>query len=791
MPSFETWSDTEKHILATYLPWSMLIGPGIVENKDGSIQKSYRFRGPDLDSSTKRELMGMAGAFNNALRRLGDGWALFIEAQRNAVNHYPKSSWPNAACQLIDEERSKQFCHDNFANSFYMTVLFQEPSKLESKGGTWFFKKKAKPEENACLEVFQKSITELEGLLRGLFPIFEPLSDDETLTYLHGTVSTKRHSIRTPDIPLYLDHILCDESIEHGQGMRLGSKNLKVLSIKSFPTESFPGILDALNDLSFSFRWVTRFLCMSHESAENEIAKIRRVYFAGRKKIMTVLKEVASQTESGISETGALNKSQDADEALQLLEQNYVSYGFFTATLCVWHEDIRIANERIEEAASIINRLGFACQIEELNAFDAWLSSVPGHTQANVRKPLIHSLNFAHMAPLSAVWSGEEGNKHFSGPPHFVAKCRGNSSFNFSSNVGDVGHTLIFGPTGSGKSTLLSFMAAQWLRYPHAQVFIFDKGRSSRVLTEAALGSFYDIGAEGEEFCFQPLKHVHEQPDMLWAQEWVLEILADQGLQITTELKSEVWQAIIALGEQDPSSRTLSVLKSLIQDSDARNALSHFCLGGPYGYLFDAAQERDDKNSWQVFETTELFEKKGAFKPALSYLFHRLSKRFTGEPTLLILDEAWLFLESSLFAARIKQWLKELRKSNVYVIFATQSLADALQSSIAISLKESCPSKIFLPNPNAIDAVSAQFYESMGLNERQIEIISEALPKREYYLSSPLGNRLFDLSLGPLALALCASSSVADQKILKQIKESPKEHFFLEEFLRLKGVIQP
>ena len=113
----------------------------------------------------------------------------------------------------------------------------------------------------------------------------------------------------------------------------------------------------------------------------------------------------------------------------------------------------------------------------------------------------------------------------------------------------------------------------------------------------------------------------------------------------------------------------------------------------------------------------------------------------------LILDEAWLFLEDSMFAKKIKQWLKELRKANVYVIFATQSLSDAMQSSIAMALKESCPTKIFLPNNSAKDESSAQFYRAMGLNDRQIDIIASALPKREYYLSSPLGNRLFELSL--------------------------------------------
>ena len=588
-------------------------------------------------------------------------------------------------------------------------------------------------------------------------------------------------------MPMYLDHILSDESIEHGLELKLGDNLVRVLTVKAFPGESFPGMLDALNDLDFPFRWSSRFIAMGPDTAKAYIDNIRRVWYAGRKRIGAILKEVASQSESGLGESSALRKSEDADQAMQILDESMVAFGFFTATISVWAPDQKTADERINQVASTINRLGFACHIESINCFEAWLSSIPGHLYANVRRPVVHTLNLAHMVPLSAIWAGEAGNNHLNAPSHFLARCRGQTAFRFSSNVGDVGHTLIFGPTGSGKSTLLSFMAAQWLRYEQAQVFIFDKGNSSRALTECIGGSFFSIGAQGGSLCFQPLKQIGGESERIWASEWLAELITDQGCQLNSESRLELWQALQSLAEQEPQSRTLSVLKSLVQDDKIREALQPFTLAGPYGYLFDANEELNDANMWQVFETGELFEQKNAIKPALSYLFHRLSKRFDGRPTLLILDEAWLFLENSSFAQKIKQWLKELRKSNVYVIFATQSLADAMQSSIAVALKESCPTKIFLPNASAQDESSAEFYRAMGLNERQINIIAKAIPKREYYLSSPIGNRLFDLALGPIALALCASSSAGDQKLVSSIKKDPTNANFLQSFLELKG----
>jgi type IV secretion system protein VirB4 len=159
----------------------------------------------------------------------------------------------------------------------------------------------------------------------------------------------------------------------------------------------------------------------------------------------------------------------------------------------------------------------------------------------------------------------------------------------------------------------------------------------------------------------------------------------------------------------------------------------------------------------------------GVVAPVLTYLFHRLEARFDGRPTLLILDEAWIFLDHPLFAARIREWLKTLRKKNVAVVFATQSLADISASSVAPSIIESCPQRILLPNDRAGEPQGLGAYRRFGLNDRQIELISRATPKRQYYLQSARGNRLFDLELGPIARAFCATSDAAVQQRIDAI----------------------
>jgi type IV secretion system protein TrbE len=163
-----------------------------------------------------------------------------------------------------------------------------------------------------------------------------------------------------------------------------------------------------------------------------------------------------------------------------------------------------------------------------------------------------------------------------------------------------------------------------------------------------------------------------------------------------------------------------------------------------------------------VFETEGLIGR-GAAPAVLAYLFHRIEGRLDGRPTLLIIDEGWLALDDTGFAQQLREWLKTLRKKNASVIFATQSLADIETSAIAPALIESCPTRIFLPNERAIEPQITAIYRRFGLNDRQIEIISRATPKRDYYCQSRRGNRLFELGLGEVALALTAASSKSDQ----------------------------
>ena len=240
---------------------------------------------------------------------------------------------------------------------------------------------------------------------------------------------------------------------------------------------------------------------------------------------------------SVLVDSDAANKAADADMALQELGADDVGQAYVTATVTVWDEDPSIAAEKLRLVEKIIQGRDFTCIAEGVNAIEAWLGSLPGHVYANVRQPPVSTLNLAHMIPLSAVWAGPERDEHFAAPPLFFGRTEGSTPFRFSLHVGDVGHTLVVGPTGAGKSVLLALMALQFRRYPGSQVFAFDFGGSIRAAALAMRGDWHDLGgglSDGAEtsVSLQPLAGIHHMPERAWAADWVVDILAREQVAI-------------------------------------------------------------------------------------------------------------------------------------------------------------------------------------------------------------------------------------------------------------------
>ena len=791
--------------LADLLLYDAVIDDGVLLLQDGALLAGWSFRGPDMASATHSEMAALSARLNSVLR-LGSGWLVQVDAIRAASPGYPDhGAFPDSITRLIDTEREQQFRSDyaHFESEYFLTLTFLPPEQTEEKIRGWMFEgqREFKSSAERTLDYFKGRAASFEDIFSSLFQVRRlgrvesvdahgwPIVRDELLQYVHRCVTTLDHPITLPEIPAYLNDVLASQDFVAGIAPQIGSKHVRVLAIDGFPRLSFPGILGALDALPIEYRWHTRALLLDPEEAREMLDKERRKW---RGKIRG-WKDQIMKTENGPINLYAQEMATDAEEAMGVAASGDVHFCYYNTCVLVFDDN----EARCEESASLVvktmQNLGFGCRLESINAVEAWRGSLPGDGYRNVRRVMLHTLNLADLMPITAVWAGLKTNPSpmmksagLPAPPLLYAATSGATPFRFNIHVGDLGHTLMIGPPGAGKSTFLGLVTAQWFRYPRAQVFAFDKGYSLFCLTKAAGGDFYDIGGEKTQWAFCPLREIDTPSDVAWAVDWLEALCLLQGFTITPRHRNAISEAVLLL--QSSPTRTMTELVANVQDEGVREALQYYTLGGPMGHLLDAKDDMLGTGRFLTFETEHLLNMgEKAVVAVLLYLFRHIEKRLDGSPTLVPLDEAWVYLRHPLFRERIREWLKTLRKFNGAVVLSTQNLSDIFNSPIKDVVLESCPTKVLLPNAEASNPSSKEFYESIGLNEREIEIVQNSIPKRQYYVVSSVGRRLIALGLGGVALSFVGISSREERQIAEDAMDQYGQTWPVQ-WLRMRGL---
>lgn len=778
--------------LTSLCPWILMADDGIVLLKNGAFCCSYEFIAPDLDSSSASKIASIANLFNSSVMQLGEGWALQFHLHRRLSNKYPGAKFDSATGYLVERQREINFTYlsAHYENRYYLTFTYQLPPEIQQKSAGFFYKSE---EQNGVinkglfenqLKHFKMETAKIIGIL-GQYITMMPLNSDDMATFLHKSVSLKWHPIHLPeDYKLFLDRVLTDDDLETSMPLRLGDNYIPIITVKSFPGKTIPAMFDTLNNADCELRWSIRFITYNKETAIKKIDKAEKKFHSQRKSIGQLLMENTMKVTSTREDSGAHAQENDASIARQEVTMNVCGFGDYISTVQVWDTDYQRAEEKAKYIAGVIGACGFSCKEETHNALQAWLSMQPGNVYANTRSLFVSTTQMSHVIPISSVWQGLRKNKYLEqisgcGAPHVVCSTRSGIPFFYNLNHGDVGHHWISGPTGAGKSTLLALLEVQWLKYKNAQVIIFDKGLSARNLTISVGGSYIEPGKD--DISFQPLSDLDTDVDRRWAAEFIECLLEEQKITVTALMRKAINEAIVILSEKDRSSRNITTFWTYCdyQDEktgqeDVRNGLAPYLFNGVYGNLFDKVTDDLSISFWTMFEMGTLMEMgSAAVTPALMYLFRRCEKTFTGKPTLLILDEAWVFLKNPVFARKISEWLKTLRKLNVFVVFATQELEDAAQSPIASTIISQCASKVYLPDEQANTSMMKKAYKMFGLEDSEIALLADparARKKRDYFYKSAIGTRLFQLDLDALQLALLTNST-KDHKILDEIEK--------------------
>ena len=772
--------------LCYYLPYNFLIGnedEGIVYLKPGALMRCYTFSCPDLGSSDAATINAVSMYFNDAIKRLGDGWAVHFESLRQVTTQYPGCKWNDKLGFLIDSRRKDIFQNKSmhYKNFFFLTLTCQVKSDITSKGSSLLYKAENnngqdyynKKRISKEIDLFRDKTEEIISYIKSRLFI-EPLNNDEVVSYIASSLSYKWKKRKAPTIPVFFDSFITEENITTGNCMKIGDFFCPIVAVRDFPSETYPAIFDLLNKADIEYRWVTRWIGLDKVSSSKLIEKYQKRFNNSRKSWGQVFVEVAGDVSTDRVDPSALAFEEDTNEAKVSLSKDIVSFGYYSSNIMVWDKDYDQALEKASYVAGLINSCGFSAKTETVNSFQAWLGMMPGNVYANVRKTLMSSGNCCHVIPLSSLWTGDFYNRwtseHIGCSAPLLTATSYRSPFFLNLNVGDVFHSFIFGPSGAGKSTFLCLLESQWSRYKDAQIIVLDKDKTARGVCIARGGTYVEPG--NDSFAFQPLKDLDTELDLTWACEFVELLLSEQNVICDARKKEAIRSALIQLREtKAPHGRDITTFQQYVQDSDIKVGIEPYTLDGQYGAIFDAHDTKLDMSKFIMIEMGVLMKfGSECVTPALAYLFKFIENRFAkenddkGHPTLLVMDEAWVFLNNDYFAKRIDDWLRTLRKKHVAVVFATQDVPSVAKSSISTTILSQCQTRFFLADPNAASDMLSQYYASFGLTQAEIGTLARARMKQDYFYKSPNGSRLFQLELDEFQLALlCPPKSVLDQ----------------------------
>ena len=790
-----------KEGVSDLLQYSTIIEDRIILLKNGSLLTSLMYVGGDLSTLDNQGLSNATNLISSAIAKLGSGWSINFDTIRTEALSYSNRSssfFPNEVAFAIDEERRTLFNSKGvmYKSVNIISITYAPPLQNETKFIDMMYTDNSEKQSvyQRNINIFKQEVERFISLLSNVFKIERlgssnyVLEDrtthkmDSQLESLNYCITGKSQPIAVPKCSIPIDLLIGGEDLITGIVPRIGENYISCISIDGFPAESYPTILLGLSEMAIDYRFSTRYICIDSYLAEKQLNKIMKKWKQQQVGMFTTLLS-QPQTDSNTNHY-AVAMTNDALEGLTLQKNEDSTFGYYSATIVLMDTDKLNLKENSIEIVKLISALGFNARIETLNCFEAYLGTFPGHNVENIRRYFVSSLNLGDLIPKHTIYTGHETapcDKYAKdSPPLMEVVTTGNTPYHFNLHVADVGHTLIVGPTGAGKSTLLAMIVAQAFRYKDASVYVFDKGMSIFALTKAFDGNHFELGSNlGSDLNFAPFNYIDTLEDRQWLVGFVERLLKLNGVIVNSKITASITNAITTLHQEKIHSTNPNLQHSITEfssqlqcddDADIQSILNLYDVSGAYGGYLSSVNDNLELSTFCSFEIEKLLNLDDKIKLLIfDYLFRRIDLMLKGQPAFVIIDEAWVAFKNPVFADQILEWLKVFRKRNCSVVLATQNINDMVNTgTLFTELINSTSSKIFLPNSSASQSEFSKVYKLFGLNEQQIRIISRAIPKKQYYHFTEEGARLFELSLGKLALSLV---TVSDMKEIKNIKE--------------------
>jgi type IV secretion/conjugal transfer VirB4 family ATPase len=537
-----------------------------------------------------------------------------------------------------------------------------------------------------------------------------------------------------PQSTQYLDFQVVNSNIEAERDhLRVGDHFVRILTMKEAIAETRPLVLDRLFKIEGNFYVVTEWTPLSMAKARKEVDKRRRHFNMSKSGFVS---QIGSDPAKTNQRDVLIDESKQADienlgECLRALGDGQ-TLGDFSLTVVLYSTDLQTINQEMGEFTGVFTNADGALFTETYNQLNALFATVPGNYAQNLRKMYLLNSNYADLSFLFTIHPGEKTNPHLRSEYLAVLETDNATPYYLNLHNGEVAHTLILGMTGSGKSFLCNFLLTNAQKY-RPQTYIFDIGGSFQSLTEIFGGTYLNVGQESRDFTINPfsLPETKENLQFLFSFFRVLIEGNDKRYKLDFKEERKLWEAIERMYVVAPEQRTLSTFSQII--GELKERLHRWTKEGQYGFLFDNVEDTLSFSKFQTFNFAGWGDAPEVLEPLLFYVLHRASNEIANPEKLatfktFLLDEAWLFIKNETIRSYIVAAQKTWRKHNAAMILATQSIKELEESGMLAIVAESCPTKIFLANPE----MNRQVYrEAFHLNDTEIDIIADLIPPGE------------------------------------------------------------
>jgi type IV secretion/conjugal transfer VirB4 family ATPase len=565
-----------------------------------------------------------------------------------------------------------------------------------------------------------------------------------------------------PQSTQYLDFQVVNSNIEAERDhLRVGDHFVRILTMKEAIAETRPLVLDRLFKIEGNFYVVTEWTPLAMAKARKEVDKRRRHFNMSKSGFVS---QIGSDPAKTNQRDVLIDESKQADienlgECLRALGDGQ-TLGDFSLTVVLYSTDLQTINQEMGEFTGVFTNADGALFTETYNQLNALFATVPGNYAQNLRKMYLLNSNYADLSFLFTIHPGEKTNPHLRSEYLAVLETDNATPYYLNLHNGEVAHTLILGMTGSGKSFLCNFLLTNAQKY-RPQTYIFDIGGSFQSLTEIFGGTYLNVGQDSRDFTINPFSLPESKENLQFLFSFFRVLIEGNDKRYKLDFKEErkLWEAIERMYVVAPEQRTLSTFSQII--GELKERLHRWTKEGQYGFLFDNVEDTLSFSKFQTFNFAGWGDAPEVLEPLLFYVLHRASNEIANPEKLatfktFLIDEAWLFIKNETIRSYIVAAQKTWRKHNAAMILATQSIKELEESGMLAIVAESCPTKIFLANPE----MNRQVYrEAFHLNDTEIDIIADLIPPGEMLIRKAQSSKRVRLNVDSVSYWIATNNA--------------------------------